>query len=67
MILYKQKGGFTMWRLGYRVSRKKDPSKMYWEYTYVAGELDSVYARINELSESLGSTKFSIELREKGE
>lgn len=54
-----------MWRLGYRVSRKKDPNKLFWEYTYVAGGLENVYARINELRDSLGATKFSIELREK--
>lgn len=53
-----------MWRLGYKTGRKKDANKLFWEYTYVSGDLDDVFKRITELRDILGITKFSIELRE---
>lgn len=53
-----------MWRLGYRTPRKKNPEKMFWEYTFVAGDLEKVFERVRELQESMKLEKFSIEWRE---
>lgn len=53
-----------MWRLGYRTPRKKNPEQLFWEYTFVAGNLEKVFERVRELQESMKLEKFSIEWRE---
>lgn len=53
-----------MWRLGYRTTRKKNPERLFWEYTFVAGDLEKVFERVRELQESMKLEKFSIEWRE---